>query len=200
MFSEVLNEKQAALLGLIGDLGEYYLAGGTAIALQLGHRKSIDFDFFADKVVSLNVVNRILKDCNVENTSVNTIDEFTAIVNGVKVTFLNYPYPIETKVRFESVISMPNLLTLAATKAFTIGRRPRWKDYVDIYFLLEKFGINNVIEEAESIFKGMFSDKLFREQIVYFDDIDFTEQVDFIGETISAEHIKQILSKHALDV
>ncbi len=60
------------------------------------------------------------------------------IIMGVKFTFLHYPFSIETQQQFHT-ISIPDLLRLGATKFYTLGRRGKWKDYVDIYFLLKSY-------------------------------------------------------------
>lgn len=198
MENKILNPDQENLLSKLKNLNDYYLAGGTAIALQLSHRKSIDFDFFANKEVNLAEIKRILVNCDIQNTVISNIDQYTAIVDQVKITFLNYPYLLNPSVNYKNIL-MPDLLTLASTKAFTIGRRPKWKDYVDLYFLIRKFGIKRIIERAEEVFQGMFNDKLFREQLLFFEDIDFTEEVDFISDPISKEQIKKELEVFALE-
>ena len=56
------------------------------------------------------------------------------LVNGVKITFFQYPFPIDTECSFENIFRLPSLLTLAAMKAYALGQRSKWKDYVDLYF------------------------------------------------------------------
>jgi len=53
---------------------------------------------------------------------------------NVKFTFFEYPYPVESPIDFNKILRMPDLLTLAAMKAFALGRRSKWKDYIDLYF------------------------------------------------------------------
>ena len=67
------------------------------------------------------------------------------MVNSVKFTFFQYPYQIPRDVELKGIIKMPDLLTLAAMKAFESGKRAKWKDYVDLYFLLKyHFTINEI--------------------------------------------------------
>lgn len=74
---------------------------------------------------------------------------------------------------------LPSLLTLAAMKAYALGRRSKWKDYVDLYFLLKGYyQLEDVIRKANEIFGDLFSEKLFRAQLSYFDDVDYTEEAD----------------------
>jgi hypothetical protein len=120
----------------------------------------------------------------------------------VKVTFFNYPYPVKHSVKFDTVITIPSLLSLAAMKAFAIGRRAKWKDYVDLYFIIKDFyTIKEITSEAESLFGQQFSEKLFREQLAFHKDIDYSEEVDFMeGYSIADEEIKAFLIDRSLQL
>jgi len=96
---------------------------------------------------------------------------------------------------------MPTLLTLAAMKAFALGRRAKWKDYVDLYFILrDSYTIPEICGEAHDIFKEQFSEKLFREQLAFHKDIDYSEVVDYLGEPASDSDIKSFLIDKATDL
>lgn len=84
-------------------------------------------------------------------------------------------------------------------KAYAMGRRSKWKDYVDLYFLLrDHFTIDDISAEATRIFGQLYSEKLFRSQLCYFDDIDYTEQVEYIiPYPPTDEEIKQALTDYA---
>jgi len=85
------------------------------------------------------------------------------------------------------------LLDLAAMKAYALGRRSKWKDYVDLYLLLkEKFLLDEISQRAIEIYGDLFSDKLFRSQLSYFEDIDYTEEVEYlISNPPTEEEIKR---------
>ena len=95
---------------------------------------------------------------------------------------------------------MPSLLQLAAMKAYALGRRSKWKDYVDLYFLLrDQFTINEISATATQLFGELYSEKLFRSQLCYFEDIDYTEAVDYIiPNPPTEEQIKQYLTEIAI--
>ena len=79
-------------------------------------------------------------------------------------------------------------------KAYALGRRSKWKDYVDLFFLLkDKFTLQQIIDRSIMIFGDLFSDKLFRSQLSYFDDIDYTEEVDYLVNAPSDAEIKSFL-------
>ena len=194
---EILNSKQTELLPLIGEFKrEYYLVGGTAIALYLGHRRSIDFDLF--KFAPLNRKKNLERIQSLGFPSIiiwNVTDQMNLVVNEVKVTFFQYPFQIKANNVFDDIIRLPELLDLAAMKAYALGRRSKWKDYVDLYFLLkERFSFGEISQRAIEIYGDLFSDKLFRSQLSYFEDVDYSEEVDYIiADPPSDNEIKQYL-------
>jgi hypothetical protein len=96
---------------------------------------------------------------------------------------------------------MPVLLTLAAMKAYTLGRRNKWKDYVDLYFIISKYhSLKKIIDRAKKIFSSEFNEKIFREALSYFKDINYEEEVVFLpGCAVSENKIKAELTKYALE-
>jgi len=196
MHKEILSEEQLKILPLIKSFSDDFgLVGGTAIALQLGHRTSIDFDLFTNSILNHDNIRRKLRDFyEIQNTVVEEPDELTVIVENVKITFLYYPFEINCSLDFEG-IKMPDVLTLSAMKAFALGKRAKWKDYVDLFFIFKNYSLIEVVDRAKSIFGKEFNEKLFREQLSYFDDIDYSEKIDFYGDNfVSDENIKKFLS------
>lgn len=183
MYKEILSDKQLELLPTMAKFRrEYYLVGGTAIALHLGHRRSIDFDLFKPSVLNhkKNIDRLTDSGCSYFVTR-RVAEQMNLIVNDVKVTFFQYPFPIQPIEKFESYFRMPSLLQLAAMKAYALGRRSKWKDYVDLFFLLkEHFSIAQISECATTLFGDLYSEKMFRAQLCYFEDVDYTEEVDYL--------------------
>jgi hypothetical protein len=202
IYPEILSTKQQQLLPLIKIFSnKFYLVGGTAIALQLGHRRSIDFDLFSfDKIDQRKIRNLIVKNHKIEKVIIDSKDEYTLIVDGVKLTFLKYPFKIKTNRRFEDYISLPDLKTLATMKAYALGRRAKWKDYVDLYWIIKKHcSIVDIVKKAKTIFGSEFNEKNFREQLAYFKDIDYTEEVDWLkGFKVSDKQVKDFLTEVSL--
>ncbi len=165
MHLEILSEQQRELLPFIAQFRRnFYLVGGTAIALQMGHRRSIDFDLFtAKKINKSRIREKVFELSYRKQTLFDDVDQAHFYINEVKTTFFHYPYPVEHLAMLDGVISMPTLRSLAAMKAFALGRRAKWKDYVDLYFLLKNyFSIKEISTEAVQIFGELFSEKLFR--------------------------------------
>ena len=199
---DILSNYQKELLPFISQFRRsFYLVGGTAIALHIGHRRSVDFDLFTSKQLKKSFIRqKIINLPYPKQTLFDDIDQMHFIINDVKITFFHYPYPVEQKNMVGRIISMPSLLSLAAMKAFALGRRAKWKDYVDMYFLLnDHFTIPDISAEAKKIFGELFSEKLFREQLTFHKDIDYSEPIEYMPNfEISDQCIKDLLIDKAL--
>jgi len=178
------------------------MVGGTAIALHIGHRRSIDFDFFTvAKLNKLKIKSKLELVPFIKKSVFEDYDQLHLLVNNVKITFFSYPYNIEHPIKIPSFVTMPTLLSLAAMKAFALGRRAKWKDYVDLYFILKDYyTIEEVAEETTRIFGQLFSEKLFREQLTFHDDIDYSEPVEFLIPPVHDDEIKNFLIDKATDL
>jgi len=180
LHSEILTKEQVKLVPVLAVFPKKFgLVGGTAIALHIGHRKSIDFDMFSVKEFeNSRIRSEITKIAKISKIFVDELGEFTVLVGSVKLTFLHYPFDIKFDKELDGYIKLPNLLTLAAMKAYALGRRPKWKDYVDLYFIMEKYhSLNEISQKANNIFGNEFNEKSFRSQLAYFDDIDYSERI-----------------------
>ncbi len=183
MHLNILSKSQVQLLPLIERFSDrFYLVGGTAIALHLGHRRSIDFDLFSGVGFdNQEILKMVKKDWLIQERFIDSKDELTIVVNGVKITWYNYAYKIDCLDSLQKVIKLPNLVTLAAMKAYALGRSAKWKDYVDLYFIFQKHSLNEVVKSARKIFDNEFNEKLFREQLAYHKDIDYSEPIEYLG-------------------
>jgi len=203
MHTEIFDKHQVELLPYLKNFQRtFYLVGGTAIALHLGHRRSIDFDLFtASTLVKYRIKKKINQLPFKQIPIFEDVDQFHLFLNHVKLTFFSFPYSILHPVKVQTVLTMPSLITLASMKAFALGRRSKWKDYVDLYFILKKhYSIHEISKEAESNFPSQFSEKLFREQLAFHNDIDYSEPVEYLGPSIPEEEIKDFLISKALEI
>lgn len=205
MHEEILSAVQLTLAEtILPNFPKFYLCGGTALALQIGHRKSIDFDLATPEEIRPESILRTLqaKGYLPEHTLTATGDELTIIVQGVKLTFFSFPFPIRPTVSWACAgIRLPEVPVIGSMKAYALGRRSKWKDYVDLYFLLrDHVALPELIHRAKALFKGAFNAKLFLEQLCYFDDVDMTEQVDFTDEAVPDATIKEWLILKAMSL
>src|SRR5690606_18198394 len=127
MHPEILNSEQKKLLPVLSQFKrEYYLVGGTAVALHIGHRESVDFDLFKEKAIRKQDLFSKLKNVNYKITF-SDYNQINMLANGVKITFFLFPYKVPVTDSLDDFFKMPDLLTLAAMKAFALGRRAKWK-------------------------------------------------------------------------
>ena len=198
MYPDILTDTQKALIPYFELFAkEYYLVGGTAIALYLGHRKSIDFDLFKYDKIKLKSIKKWKGDLPV--TPINTIyessDQIHFIIGNVKVTFMQFPFQLKSANHVHG-LSMPSLLSLAAMKAYALGGRAKWKDYVDLYFIMkDHYSIKEIIKKADELFGSSFNGRFFRQQLSYFDDINYTEKVEYVGEDVQDHIITEFLTE-----
>lgn len=203
MYTNILSPEQIELLPYLKKFNKsFFLVGGTAIALHIGHRRSIDFDLFSNSELKKSGIKKYLLEIPFKQIPLfEDYDQLHLMVNGVKLTFFMFPYKLEHVMQLEGIISMPDLLTLAAMKAFALGRRSKWKDYVDLYFILrDYYTIEEIAVKAQQIFPQQFSEKLFRQQLAYHKDIDYTEAVEFLVEPVADSEIKDFLLNAAIDI
>lgn len=182
MHHDVLDPKQRELLPLIISFApQFYLVGGTALALQYGHRQSIDFDLFSDTAFDNQAVrNKVRRKYRIEQTIANHRGELTIVVGSVRCTWYTYPYRVPHPVVFVHELSMPDPLTIGAMKAFALGQRAKWKDYVDLYFIFHRHTLAEVVGKAKTMYQQEFEEKLFREQLAFHKDINYSEAVSFM--------------------
>lgn len=186
---EILSDSQRALLDKLAPLvKDYTLAGGTALALQLMHRRSFDFDFFSAKPLARGLLGKLTQTIDIKKKSVDSADELTVFNSSeIKITFLHYPfasqYPL---VHAESGLSLYGIKDIAIQKAYTVGRRGEYRDYFDLYCLIKggHSSLEEIIGGAQKVYGGAFNDKIFLEQLVYFGDIR-----DFVIEPIGKQSV-----------
>ncbi|MFH1296209.1 MAG: nucleotidyl transferase AbiEii/AbiGii toxin family protein [Bacteroidota bacterium] len=181
---------------------EFILVGGTAIALHIGHRRSIDFDLFKHSPIRpKSIVNKLAAFGFPYNVTRRVTEQLNVIIHNVTFTFYEYPFPIPAPDIFEESIRIPSLIDLAAMKAYAMERRSKWKDYVDLFFILrDHFTVKEISARAQELFDQLFSEKLFRAQVCFFNDINYSEAIEYMGLPIPEEEIREFLIEKAIDL
>jgi len=145
---EILPRRQRLLFDSLSSfdwIEKFYLAGGTALALQIAHRRSIDFDFFSEQEFDTWVVRKrlaLLGDYKLSSESEQILD---GRLNNVRISFFNLPYKlIKPEIRFNHlrVVSREDI---AAMKLSAISMRGSRKDFIDLFFLLKEFSLDEMI-------------------------------------------------------
>ena len=127
MHSEILSDNQKELLPLMAQFRrEYYLVGGTAIALYLGHRRSIDFDLFKPSAINhKRNLDKIAASSFTHAVTRRVSEQMNLVVNDVKVTFFQYPFPIDPTAKFENCFRLPPPKNYAAVTGTGVWGIPK---------------------------------------------------------------------------
>lgn len=200
MFIDFFDKKRLEVWNRLNEFKDSgVLGGGTALAMQLNHRVSYDFDIFTKSEISermLLKLSKIFWEYKIIPI-VDTADELTVELSGeIKLTWLYFPFTKLDDVVKSDSLDLFSVNDLLANKAYAIGRRKTWRDYADVYWALKNniITLDNLIDVAKNKFKNVFSDKLFLEQLVYFDDVE-DRAIDWIGDKVNNEEIKDFLKK-----
>ncbi|OGM15226.1 hypothetical protein A2985_03440 [Candidatus Woesebacteria bacterium RIFCSPLOWO2_01_FULL_43_11] len=187
MFEKVLLP---ATLGLVKKLTPdsfpegSYLGGGTAVALQLGHRRSADLDFFtAYEFIESQWEQKLAKELRFKLLK-RDWQTLIGACGEVKISLFGYKYPlIGKKERFfdMEVASLPDL---AAMKLDTVISRGAKRDLIDIYFLAQKFGLDKLFEYYDKKYKN-FQEReiMIKKALVYFEEAKDDEMPDMLVKT-----------------
>lgn len=170
------------------------LVGGTALALQLGHRKSIDLDFFG----TVDCEAEYLRESIAGMASLTILKEsphiHIYIVDGIKVDIVNYKYPWLDDVVLEQGLRLASVSDIAAMKITAIIGRGTKKDFIDIAFLLHHFSLEEILHfyaakyNDSSVFMAMKS-------LAYFDDAEADPMPDMFVNQSWQQLKAYILSK-----
>ncbi|MCF6223961.1 MAG: nucleotidyl transferase AbiEii/AbiGii toxin family protein [Flavobacteriaceae bacterium] len=193
---ETVNTKTLELLNKIQSVDIFKnlrLVGGTSLALQIGHRESIDLDFFGelhiDKFEILSALNRFGK-VKIRQSTKN-INIFS--VNGVKVDIVNYPYPWLQKIHLEDNIKLAGKSDIGAMKLSAITGRGSKKDFIDLFFLLKEFSFKEILSFYETKYHDGSTFLVLR-SLAYFDDAD-QEPMPKMIKNVDWDIVKEVITE-----
>ena len=198
MHLEALRSKQKKIFEKISEFPGFYLVGGTALALQIGHRISIDFDLFSSKNISpslIGKVRRVFKEFKVK-TILDHPEQLSVVVEGVKVDFVKYKFPVVLGLIEFKNVKMLKVPEIAAMKAYALNYRGTFKDYVDLYFILKDkhSTLTEIKRIADKKYKQEFNFRLFLEQLIYLKDLE-KEEIKFLKKKVSSSEIEDFFKK-----
>ena len=175
MFYTILDEKRIVLLPLLQKFQDrFYLAGGTSLALQLGHRDSIDFDFFTHEELDTTKLFEQLREVFVGHPIRKIQEEkntLTVLVDdSIKLSFFTHSYSMIRDTIRDEYLTLASLEDIACMKLSAITGRATNKDYIDLYFLLDLFSLTYLLGFAQEKYPEL-DRNLILKSLVYFDDI-----------------------------
>lgn len=177
-------------------LSEMRLVGGTSLALQIGHRKSIDIDLFGKLNVEYAILNDELKNIGQIIPLKNSKNIHTYLINNIKVDIVNYEYDWLTEETIIDSIHLADIDDIAAMKLNAIMGRGSKKDFIDLYYILKKI----TFEDIFNLYNKKYHDGsvfLVLKSMVYFNDAD-ADEMPYMMENVSWNDIKKFIStQHA---
>jgi hypothetical protein len=177
LFSETLSPDTFRLIEKIKNLpwlSPYYLAGGTALALHLGHRTSIDLDFFTESEVEEMAIVDHLRAAG--NLRLDQMGKGTIVGNlgSVRISFFKYPYRLLDPLIEWNGLNMASIHDIALMKMVAIFQRGSIKDFIDLFFIAREFKtIDALIPELSIKYVGVqFNTNHILRSLCYFEDAE----------------------------
>lgn len=168
------------------------------MALQINHRVSADFDFFSETKIAQGLFRQIEKKFKTEpiTVQVNNPEELTLTIGGVKLTFLYYPFPALGKFAYYQKLKLLNIPEIGAAKAYALGRRATYRDYIDLYFILSEkhTGLAELMALSKKKYQRHFDPRLFLEQLIYLEDVEDLE-VRFLKQPVTKQEVERFFQK-----
>ena len=176
-------------------LRDFYLVGGTALALYMGHRESVDIDLFSQQLFDVKELERyfILKyEFQTQRTSdITLIGE----MYSVKVDCIGYNYPLIEPAQEYDGVRMYSMSDIAAMKLSAISQSgKRLKDFVDVAFMSSRMSLQEMLKAFEKKFPNTSVMTAVR-GITYFDDIDFSGKIDLMSGKFKWKTVKKCLNE-----
>ncbi len=194
MHLETITSKQKEIFKKLDKFSDFYLAGGTALALQIGHRISVDFDLFTEKDITsqhLDKVRRIFKEFKIE-IIVKHLEQLSVTVDNIKLDFVKYPFPLLLGLAKYQGVDIIKIGEIATMKAYAMGKRETLKDYVDLYYILKEkhVTLEEIIRLSQKKYKDEFNPRLFLEQLIYLEDVG-DMQINFLKKVVGKQEMEK---------
>ena len=176
-------------------LKDFHLAGGTSLALQIGHRLSIDLDLFTQNDFDVNALLEFLEDKFQFALNFSSNNTLKGSIGDVSIDFISHKYPLVTDILVENSVRLYAMPDIAAMKLNAIaGNGTRVKDFIDVYFILKHYSLNDII--------GFYGTKYTKRNLLhaikslnYFDDInsvDFPKMI--LEKNLSLAKVKKTIA------
>lgn len=172
---EILEKNQFELFDKIKTsslIENFYLAGGTALALQIGHRLSEDFDFFTNKNFDVNDLSfQLAENLNFKKVSEDT-NTLIGVIDNIRVSFIGFKYKTIGEFLLNDNLRIASVQDIACMKLSAITQRSTKKDFIDIYFLLQRYSLKELFLLYENKFEVKDYESVLKKSLVYFQDAE----------------------------
>ena len=173
-------------------LKDFYLVGGTALTLQIEHRFSIDLDFFNENHFNpQNIINYLQEQKYNFIILYQAKNTLSLIINNIKVEFLTHPYNLVNPLILNNNLTLASVLDIAAMKINAIiNSGERWKDFIDIYFILEHYSLDDILIAFKN--KNQQTNvSVALKSLTYFDEIKDLQSKFYISKKLSLTLVKK---------
>jgi predicted nucleotidyltransferase component of viral defense system len=179
-------------------LANNFLVGGTSLALQMGHRFSIDLDLFTHDAFEADPLLEALRSKFKVQPLTVTDTIFIAVVEGIKVDCVHFKYPFSFPVIQEDGVRMADARDVAPMKLDAVTKRGSKKDFYDMYYLFEQFTPIQVLEWYTNMFQHSTSFHVIR-SLTYFEDAEETEDPIVFDKKVTWPLVKERMIKVVRD-
>ena len=173
-------------------LQPFYLAGGTALALHLGHRESEDFDFFSQEDFSNDFLHAQLKKIGSFQRMSEAENTLHGSINQIKISFLGYKYPVLEDLVRNGFLNIAGVLDIACMKLSAIVGRGSKKDFIDLYFILQDFSLHELLSAYQNKYNISSYEYLILKSLTYFEDAE-NDPMPIMKNRINWEDVKEYL-------
>lgn len=179
----------------------FYLTGGTGLALQLGHRKSVDFDFFTGVEFTPDVLASVIRDHGIPYIErAKAFGTLHCILGGMKASFIFYNEPLLYNLLEFNSLRVADWKDIVVEKIRTISERGQKKDFYDFYMGVSKLGIESLCDLVKRKFGNKINYFVLLKGLTYFEDADREkEELAYLGDVVSWETIKHYFIGHVTD-
>jgi Nucleotidyl transferase AbiEii toxin, Type IV TA system len=178
----------------LGVLGRCYLAGGTGLALHLGHRRSQDLDFFSFEPVEPEALVQKMQTLAGFALVAKATETLQATIQGIKVSFFGYDYPILFPLETFLDVPVADPRDIACRKLGAIAGRGTRRDFVDLYVVAKQYGLSRLLEWFQQKYaQANYSMVHVLKSLTYFEDAEKDPMPDML-EPFSWEEVKRFFS------
>jgi len=199
MFYDILDKKRFDLLPLFKNFKkDFYLGGGTALALQMGHRDSVDFDFFKEGDIDTLKLFDDLKELFKGHPILKVQEEVDTlsliVLDNIKLSFFGYKYKLIKELIDEENLKLASVEDIGCMKLSAITGRASSKDYVDLYYILQNIDLAELLGKTSKKFPDL-DGNLILKSLVYFEDVIFEPIMFKNNNHVDFDEVKKFLEK-----
>lgn len=197
------NMKQVLLDFMQSEIGSrFYLAGGTALSLQMGHRLSVDLDFFSQTEDIPSIRSQLENTLAEQHPQVvdSSWGNLVFLVNNVRVGFYGYGFPLLAPLITVDNIRLASIVDIGLMKLDTLLSRASRKDFYDLYFICQKISLKSMFEKSHQKYPSVrdFETQVTK-RLVFFENAEKESQPELI-QKVSWQDVKLFFIQQAKEI